>query len=897
MDGHKLHGWFENKFAALTGYPPFAWQKRLHQRLSRGEIPSAIDIPTGLGKTSVMAIWLLSRTMQDNLPRRLIYIVDRRAVVDQATCEAEKLRNALQSKEDLSDVRSRLGLNDDRPLIVSTLRGLFADNREWLSDPTLPAIIVGTIDMIGSRLLFEGYGVSRGMRPFHAGLLGADSLVVLDESHLCPPFEALLRSVAEDSHLHPLEGEPRQIIPKFQFLPLSATGRTDHLDAFRLEPQDCSVDDLVKKRLMAEKKLQVVRLGADADLVEHLVDFAWKIRGTNNRVLIFCDRRTDAEKVERALREQGKREKAVLDINLLVGARRIRERESLAFWLEKNGFLAGSQVKRANPAFLIATSAGEVGIDLDADHMTCDLVSFERMVQRLGRVNRRGEGAAIIMAVALAPKQPKQNAGAAQQQKYEEEKALYNARTGVLTNLPAIEDDLHDASPSAITELKTRASGDRLIEKNIRMATTPEPLRPALSRALIDAWSMTSLDQHTGRPDIGPWLRGWIDDTPQTVAAWRRFLPWRAGEYPDAKEVKAFFEAAPIHLTEILEAPTHEVRDTLIGRAITLSKEIKTDTPAATILNSAGEMIGAFTVGDLARMADKSAKSEKDALFSVLVGSVVVFSQALGGLSEAGLLNAKENVAPATLDDGWTEDEIEAIGYRVHGPDQDSPKDWLISCAFNMSRNEDDKGLQRVTVSALRRKDAPRQGDQAVSRVPQTVSDHHQWSGDAAGEIADTFNLPKEYRLMFITAARLHDTGKDRLIWQRAMNAPIDGGPYAKTAGGGDMRLLGGYRHELGSLGDAERDSELAKLHQNLRDLALHLIASHHGYTRPVVPPCDPDIPPSLLQKLTTDAALRFARLQRRWGPWGLAWWESVFRSVDWRASRQLESKSDEEAR
>ncbi len=111
------------------------------------------------------------------LPRRLVYVVDRRAVVDQATREAEKLKD----------------VNAD--LRVSTLRGQYADNRDWLEDPAAPAIVVGTVDMIGSRLLFSGYGVSRGMRPYHAGLLGADALVVLDESHLVPPFERLLRTV------------------------------------------------------------------------------------------------------------------------------------------------------------------------------------------------------------------------------------------------------------------------------------------------------------------------------------------------------------------------------------------------------------------------------------------------------------------------------------------------------------------------------------------------------------------------------------------------------------------------------------------------------------------------------------------------------------------------------
>jgi CRISPR-associated endonuclease/helicase Cas3 len=44
----------------------------------------------------------------------------------------------------------------------------------------------------------------------------------------------------------------------------------------------------------------------------------------------------------------------------------------------------------------VATAAGEVGVDINSDHMVSDLVAWERMVQRLGRVNRRGEGDAEI---------------------------------------------------------------------------------------------------------------------------------------------------------------------------------------------------------------------------------------------------------------------------------------------------------------------------------------------------------------------------------------------------------------------------------------------------------------------------------------------------------------------
>lgn len=140
---------------------PFPWQEKLLERMIEGEVPETIDIPTGLGKTATIAIWLVARACGANLPHRLVYIVDRRAIVDQATDEAMKLRGWIQNDASL---RAAFGLGE-RSLPVSTLRGQYVDNREWLADPALPAVIVGTVDMIGSRLLFEGYGVSRKMRP------------------------------------------------------------------------------------------------------------------------------------------------------------------------------------------------------------------------------------------------------------------------------------------------------------------------------------------------------------------------------------------------------------------------------------------------------------------------------------------------------------------------------------------------------------------------------------------------------------------------------------------------------------------------------------------------------------------------------------------------------------
>jgi hypothetical protein len=94
-----------------------------------------------LGKTSVLAIWLLAlayRAQQSRLkgfPRRLAYVVNRRTVVDQTTTEAEELRQSLLLPElvHIADALRSLTVDEapDSPLTISTLRGEFADNGEW----------------------------------------------------------------------------------------------------------------------------------------------------------------------------------------------------------------------------------------------------------------------------------------------------------------------------------------------------------------------------------------------------------------------------------------------------------------------------------------------------------------------------------------------------------------------------------------------------------------------------------------------------------------------------------------------------------------------------------------------------------------------------------------------
>jgi CRISPR-associated endonuclease/helicase Cas3 len=979
--------YFESSFKILTGYDkPMRWQARLFRdHFISDDLPDSISIPTGLGKTAVMAVWLIALAWQltnaatRKLPRRLVYVVDRRAVVDQATDFAELLRDRLATPE-ATELRNALGLFDAE-LPISTLRGRFVDNREWLKDPACPAIIVGTVDMIGSRLLFEGYGVTRKMRPYHAGLLGVDSLVLLDESHLVPPFEALLETIANGTSEFGPRGDHEfgQHIPPFRFLPLSATGRTRERASFQLEDGDFRNpdDDVVLRRINAHKSLRIhTPAHAKANLAEELAEQAWELteRGTRPvRCLVYCNYRQTAQETQAKLRalidfatrdRRGKRSSRTIcpsapeiATELFVGARRVHERKTAAKWLETRGFLADAKSERLHPAFLIATSAGEVGVDLDADHMVCDLVAWERMVQRLGRVNRRGDREATVIIVDSSELKPDKEESAGQQ----ELQRRHEIARQLIERLPKVSPELRRGSPAALRDLARNAAANDELMALVKGGSTPAPLRPALTRPLVDAWSMTSLREHTGRPSIVPWLRGWVSDLPHTTVLWRSHLPIRSSKPVDRDELETFFESAAPHASELLEAETYHILDWLMKRAARLSGSgsfatsqpdegddkgdeeevedvsdaiseasteyesgdadvvgIPTATPQSVvnpapgedgivgfILSKSGDVIDTLRLCDIPREAIKSAdafvknqlKEKKKRLEDNLHESILVLSSRFGGLSPEGLLVETEDNAADTADGitPWDEDEGPfrvrevSVDTRVSPRDQSSPpgpQKWLESCRFDLEFTANDEATRWLIVEKFL--DISNNEDDRATGPPQSLVEHQSWAEEKALEIARRLGFADafpQHTRMLAFAARLHDEGKRADIWQRAFRARTDQ-PYAKTLGPIDFSLLGGYRHEFGSLCYAPDKEDFCKLSPELQDLALHLIAAHHGFARPVIGTQGGEDAPSVLENRAREVALRFARLQRRWGPWGLAWWEALLRAADQQASR-----------
>ncbi len=399
---------FDDAFRALTDNGPFPWQRALYKRFMSGNLPKSCNLPTGLGKTSVIAIWLLALANQGrNVPRRLVYVVNRRTVVDQATNEAETLRKRIfgeaGSEEDrevlgqiAAELRAMTAFRDDKkypPLAISTLRGQFADNREWSADPSRPAIILGTVDMIGSRLLFSGYGIGFKSKPLHAGFLGQDVLLVHDEAHLEPAFQKLIEAIQAEQKQEPAPLGERM---RLKVMALTATFARGGMT--------------MRIRVM-------LRMGAKSFASAKRIEKILKSRSVSTRQKRFTSTRTSPrnclDRLSRfgcpAQRGLQPRHSRLRSLGRGRGKSGREIAQGLAEGFDAYGhharlcrddlvndpiferFLPASNRDDEPTVYLVCTSAGEVGVNISADHLVCDLSTYESMAQRFGRVNRFGK--------------------------------------------------------------------------------------------------------------------------------------------------------------------------------------------------------------------------------------------------------------------------------------------------------------------------------------------------------------------------------------------------------------------------------------------------------------------------------------------------------------------------
>lgn len=456
--------WFTEHFQALTGYAPYPWQIALFARLTQGDVPANLNLPTGSGKTSVIPVWLLAFVKNPSLSRRLAYVVDRRSVVDQTTVVIEKMVTRLSSE--LQSALSSYTLPDEGVLGVSTLRGELADNEEWSKLPFRPAVIVGTVDMVGSRLLFSGYGDGAYDRPRHAGLLGNDTFVVFDECHLVPAFETLLKNV---------EKAGGKLKP-FRTMTMSATSTSS--DSLALTKDDLA-NATLSARLNAKKPLSLVEAASVKVKITSLA-----LAAPPSRTIVFVQSPATAKEIAGALKGH------YSNVVALTGTIRGKERDDLA---DNAIFKAFTIADRpADSHFLVATSAGEVGIDLTCDRMISDMSSAASLVQRFGRCNRFAESD--------------------------------NAEIMVVYKDVEVKKFGREADLAFLKTLKGDASCWNLYQKREQLAalTKDKSVIPTLEPAVLDVLSCTSLQHGI---DISDYLRGKADKTHYVEIAWRSEVP------------------------------------------------------------------------------------------------------------------------------------------------------------------------------------------------------------------------------------------------------------------------------------------------------------------------------------------------------------------------------------
>jgi CRISPR-associated endonuclease/helicase Cas3 len=789
-------------------------------------------------------------------------------VVDQTTTEVEKFREKLIKpvSDELIQLASRLrslsaiASRDDShaPIAISTLRGQFADNREWSADPSRPAVICGTVDMMGSRLLFSGYGIGFKAKPLHAGFLGQDALLVHDEAHLEPAFQKLIERIEqvqdqERKHSCQVPWSPLRVMA------LTATSRGSGM-ALTLDDRDL-VHPVVRQRINATKTIHLHEVDDEKSLPDRIADLALTFKDSDRAVLIFVRRIEDIDKIMKKLSKS--------NAELLTGTLRGLERDELVKRPIFQRFLPEANrdehiTPEPGTVYLICTSAGEVGVNMSGDDLVGDVATLESMAQRLGRLNRFGirddSLAHIVHPAEFSDKDP-----------------LASQRKAALKMLQRLDGD---GSPHAISELIASLSNDE------RKATfAPEPETLFASDALFDAWALTSIRKKLpGRPRVEPFLHGIAEwQPPQTFVAWREEVDMIVGDLLDRYPPEELLEDFPLKPRELLRDRSDRVFEVLqlLAASNPLAPVWVLDEHNNVLRN--GQFDRPWLLGELADPSATQAAVKKP-LLSRIEGATVLLPPSVGGLGSRGMLDADSPNADDVSHIDFPETERRT---RIWS---DNPQP-LNTSGMRLIRGiiaiKGDENGESRTWNWYKQKPVE---DTRTARKPVLWNVHVGDVTRHTDRILAALSLPPELAAAVRVAADLHDHGKQRRQFQNALgNRDFPAIVFAKS-GEVAAKLPEIYRHEFGSLADAQSDAGFKVLSPDMQDIVLHLIAAHHGRGRPHFSAdelLDWKYPESLWDELANDVPRRFARLQRGYGRWGLAYLESLLRAADWAASAE----------
>ncbi len=483
---------FRELFRRATGFAPYPYQ----ERLALEPWPELLHAPTGLGKTAAVSLaWLFKRGWraggkaepEKDTPRRLVWCLPMRALAEQTKAAASTFLHRL----------GVLGEAGEGKVSVHLLMGGEPDLKSWAEHPEEDMILIGTQDMLLSRALMRGYGMSRYQWPVHFALLHNDALWALDEVQL------MGNGLATACQLEALRRKLGTLLPA-RTLWISATLHRDwlatvdlrpHLDGMRtLAPDE---DDKARaRRLFSARKslakadVSLVRTtkGEQKRYLDALAEFvlAQHVEGTTTIVI--------ANRVARAQEIFARIQKArgALHDLLLHSRFRPAERAELARRLKE---------EQDKDRIIVATQAIEAGVDVSSRTLITELAPFSSLVQRFGRCNRYGEHEdARVFWVDIADE-----AGADGARPYDP-KALARARARL--------EALDEAGLDALGEVDEPPPWSRVLRR----------------KDLVELFD-TDPDLSGFDVDVSPWVRG--EGMPELAVFWRDFRDNPNGPEPE----------------------------------------------------------------------------------------------------------------------------------------------------------------------------------------------------------------------------------------------------------------------------------------------------------------------------------------------------------------------------
>ena len=779
--------------------------------------------------------------------------------------------------------------------------------------------MVSTVDQFGSQLMFRGYGVSGRMRPINAGLAGNDCLVILDEVHLSAPFAQTLGQVAELQS----SGMPR----RFSVVEMSATPSDEKAARFQLGFEDRESCPELRRRVGAAKSATlepVMNARAIPGRVEKIVkSIAGLKSGDSVRSLgVVVNRVGTARETYDELKKAG------YNAHLLTGRMRPLDRaEALDQILP--AVSPDSENRPDKLTIVVATQAIEVGADFSFDAMISECAPVDSLRQRFGRLDRRGTLSERTGEAARA--------------------WIIGPKSVVGSKKP--DPIYGEAVGATWTELEYRAVvgpidiGPEALQDFPENTLAPRTCAPLLLDTHLDAWSQTDPE-----PIVQPPLDWFLHGIDQYQAAEVSIL-WRHDRSPDvlrlvpprqAEMLKVPIGAAKSWLVGSNEVDVADVgpgskdlaRD-LVGesehwvRWAGFDKGPETDVGINDI--RPGDILvvdptfGGLRAGTWDPGSDKKVDDWGD--FAQLAyrrkATLRLDPRVLSGVSNPPTPDEEADA------DAPVRERIKQWLEELSESDPGTPVGQFAEIVeklgndFGIDSVNQGNGNINASYFVLTERHAGTGGSKVDSGIidgsdetgsmigtGRTLERHLEGVGDRAKRFAERLGL-EEFASDLYLAGRLHDIGK---VDQRFQEGLVGGDPIrlammteplAKSLP--DVRARrGGYpkgmRHEIASLAMVVSSPDALESARD-RDLVLHLIGTHHGVGRPL-PHIIADPDPQTLSfgfeghalqassdqvdtPLALEMADRFWRLQERYGHYGLAWLEAVFRLADHRQSEE----------